>query len=204
MPEDGGFTLVELLVVVIVIGILTGVAVPVYLSQRSKALDAAVRSDLRTLTTYVTAALLEGSDPADLRVGVLAVKKDGTFGSDDIYDDLDQAIRSGEVTRVRYALCYVSRLPKGTTGAGVPDETWCDLTDEPGTRGVYPMAGAHASVTMPTVSLVDPGATGISWCVNLRYGAKPTHTSYYDLTGAHAHRYTPERGVEPGACREVW
>jgi len=44
---DAGFTLVELLVVVLVLGALVGIAVPTFAEQRDRAWDAAVRSELR-------------------------------------------------------------------------------------------------------------------------------------------------------------
>lgn len=49
--HDAGFSLVELTVVMLVLGVLAAIAIPTLLSQREKAGRAAVQSDLRNLRT---------------------------------------------------------------------------------------------------------------------------------------------------------
>ena len=55
--KDQGFTLIELLVVIVIIGILAAIAIPLFLNQRKKGIDASLKSDLKnaatTIETYI-------------------------------------------------------------------------------------------------------------------------------------------------------
>jgi prepilin-type N-terminal cleavage/methylation domain-containing protein len=72
--KDEGFSLIELLVVVIIIGILAAIAIPIYIGVQNNAKDSAVKTDLTNAKLAVVAFYTE--NPA----GTPVLANLGTYG----------------------------------------------------------------------------------------------------------------------------
>ena len=121
--DEDGFTLIELMVVVLIIAILIAIAIPTFLGAQDRARDRGAQSDLRNAVTQLEACAVDGGYPASITAAGVMTTSPTTLSCN------AQSLPASSGTTFRYVPTPASGTPTSfmvlSTNSGGAPKTYC-------------------------------------------------------------------------------
>jgi type IV pilus assembly protein PilA len=121
--DEEGFTLIELMVVVLIIAILIAIAIPTFLGARERAQDRAAQSDIRNAFTAEKVYYTDEQEYTAVTADLVAIEPSLTFVTATTPDDTGVAVNVDGTSGVLYlglksasgSCFYLKDTPTGTS-----------------------------------------------------------------------------------------
>ncbi|MFY9586559.1 MAG: prepilin-type N-terminal cleavage/methylation domain-containing protein [Actinomycetota bacterium] len=161
--EEGGFTLIELMVVVLIIAILIAIAIPTFLGARKRAQDKQAQSNLRNALTAEKTYYVDHQDYASDDVAAELADLQGIESSLQ-WDTTDASQRGVDVTAPAVAGTDVAVILQSDSKSGT---TFCMLDIATATATHQPGTYFDKDTTAP---LACPAENAATWTADAAAG----------------------------------